>query len=150
MTSSGWSGQRSQDALVMNFLRARLLFVGNESEHALHKKCLTLFGILSFQMLVQKFLSINGFEGPGWLLFAVLDSNWYADFMEYTQFFVSFCILQSTGLLELNGILRISRASKGRNSSLIRSSSQLDPFLVIKVHTLVFIGKCFWGERTLL
>lgn len=74
----------------------------------------------------------------------------YVDFVEYTPFFVSFHILTSTDRRELNGMLRISYTLKGINSTWIRSSSQLAPFSVIKAQTLVFIGKWFWGERTLL
>jgi len=123
MPSSGKSRHKSQVSFVIIFLRQRFFFVGRDSEDALQRKCLTLFGILSLQMLVQSSLLAEELDGPRWLLLAVLAKRGYADFVEYIPFFVSYQILTSKDCRELKGILRISLASKGRNSSLTRTSS---------------------------
>lgn len=65
MVSSAWSRQQSQVAFVVIFLRKRFPLVGSESEQALRKKCLILFGMLSLQISVRKALLREEFEGPG-------------------------------------------------------------------------------------
>nr|POF25655.1 hypothetical protein CFP56_17913 [Quercus suber] len=74
----------------------------------------------------------------------------YADLVEYKPLFVFLHILVSLDLREHSGMLRMTRASLGRNSPKTQSSIQLLPSSANKAHTLVFAGKLFRGEITLL